>query len=252
VGNILILIFLLPNVTHFYIPYSDQRWSIVVEEQFYLMQPFLIRVFKKRKLLFIAFLVIVFSPELSSGLVRIFHIDRIIPINIIEALILQLKYLACIAVGCIFSVFYFKTENASKKILFSRAVQWSVTGALVVAMAAGFYIFQVDEVIDFRIYALLFSIIVLNASQNPATIFKLEARIPEFLGKISYGIYMYHPACIGLVIALTRAFRVDNLIIQNVLIYCLSIILTILVSWLSFKYFEAFFLRLKARFEIKK
>ena len=121
--NVLILVFLLPNFTHFYIPYADQRWSIVVEEQFYLMQPFLVRVFKKRKRLLVAFLVIVFSPELWSGLVGWLHAERFLSANVIEALTLQLKYLACIAVGCIFSVLFFMKENDLKRILFSKWVQ---------------------------------------------------------------------------------------------------------------------------------
>jgi peptidoglycan/LPS O-acetylase OafA/YrhL len=251
--NLLILIFLLPNITHFYIPYADQRWSIVVEEQFYLMQPFLVRVLKKRKRLIIAFLVIIFSPEIWSGLMRMVHAGTWVSPNVLEALGLQLKYLACIAVGCLFSVLFFKTENKTEnkweKIIFTRVFQWGVLGCLVACIGAGFYIYHSDELIDFRIYSLLFSIVVLNASQNPLTLFRLERPALDFLGKISYGIYMYHPVCIGLSLALVRMVAWPGTAIQNIVLYLLSIALTILVSWLSFTYFEGFFLRLKSRWE---
>jgi peptidoglycan/LPS O-acetylase OafA/YrhL len=40
-----------------------------------------------------------------------------------------------------------------------------------------------------------------------------------------------------------------GVVLQNVLLYILSIGLTVLVSWLSFDYFESFFLRLKPRLQ---
>jgi peptidoglycan/LPS O-acetylase OafA/YrhL len=240
--NILILIFLLPNVTHFNIPYADQRWSIVVEEQFYLMQPFLVRVFRKR-----GRLVIIFFPEVLSGLIRLLHAGTWVSPNVIDALILQFKYLACIAVGCLFSVLFFKAENRWKELLFTPAVQWATVAALCACIGAGFYIFHSEELIDFRIYSFLFAIVVLNASQNPRTIFRLERPALDFLGKISYGIYMYHPVCIGIGLALVRVM--ENGVLQNIVLYVLSVVLTIFISWLSFTYFEGFFLKLKTRWE---
>lgn len=250
-ANILILILLLPNITHYYIPYADQRWSIIVEEQFYLFQPLLIRILRKRKLLAIAFTLIVLSPEILSFILRFGNLEQYISVNIQDAVITQLKYLACIAVGCMFSIIYFQQEDISKKILFSKAVQWGVLGALSISVIAGHYILHTEEVMDYRLYTLLFAVIVLNASQNPATIFKLETSSLNFLGTISYGIYMYHPVCIGASIAFAR-WITNNMIFQNILIYTLSISLTLLVSWLSFKYVESFFLKLKSRLQIIK
>jgi peptidoglycan/LPS O-acetylase OafA/YrhL len=248
-ANILILIFLMPNVTHFNIPYADQRWSIVVEEQFYLMQPFLVRVFRKRRRLVIVFLIIVFFPEVLSGLIRMLHARTWISPNVIDALILQFKYLACIAVGCLFSVLFFRAENRWKKFLFTRSVQWATVAVLCACIGVGFYIFHSEELIDFRVYSFLFAIVVLNASQNPRTLFRLERPALDFLGKISYGIYMYHPVCIGIGLALVRGGGMGGVIGQNIVLYVLSIALTIVVSWLSFTYFEGFFLKLKTRWE---
>ncbi len=251
-GNILILIFLLPNITHFYIPYADQRWSIVVEEQFYLMQPFLVRVLRNRKRLTVAFLIIIFAPEIWSALIRVTHASGWVSPNVIEALNIQLKYLACIAVGCLFSVWFFKRENRWEKMLFTPLLQWAVLLCLAVCVGVGFYIYHSDELIDFRVYSFLFSIVVLNASQNPRTIFRLERPALDFLGKISYGIYMYHPVCIGIALAMVRGMGNGSGLVQNLVLYALSIGLTVFVSWVSFTYFEGFFLKLKSRWETSR
>ena len=52
----------------------------------------------------------------------------------------------------------------------------------------------------YEFYASLFGIIILNFAANDKIIISLENSIFNYLGKISYGIYMYHP--IGIVFAI--------------------------------------------------
>jgi peptidoglycan/LPS O-acetylase OafA/YrhL len=51
--NILNIVLIIPNFTHYYVPYTDQRWSIIDEEMFYLIQPALLRIFRKKSVLVI-------------------------------------------------------------------------------------------------------------------------------------------------------------------------------------------------------
>ena len=105
-----------------------------------------------------------------------------------------------------------------------------------------------ERSVDLRIYCFLFAAVILNAALNPRTIFRLEHPVLKFLGKISYGIYMYHMVCIGAVYGLVRRLPVP-FGMQNVLLYIGGIALTIVVSWLSFTYFEAWFQRLRPKFQ---
>ena len=89
---------------------------------------------------------------------------------------------------------------------------------------------------------------VVNGALNPRNIYRLETPVLNFLGKISYGIYMYHMMCIGIAFAVVRAMGPGE-VVGNVILYVLSVGLTILVSWLSFDYFESYFLRLKPRLQ---
>jgi len=182
------------------------------------------------------------------GLIHLLHLSRFISAGVQDAVLEQLKYLGCIAVGCVFSALFYKSDNLLKGILFSRITQLAVLLLLLLCSLTSFYIFHNDEAFDYRLYCVLFSIVVVNAALNPANIFKLETPVLDFLGKISYGIYMYHMMCIGIVYALVRLMFGAGFI-QEVSLYILSVGLTILVSWLSFRYFESFFLKLKPRLQ---
>ncbi len=243
--NVLLIV---PNFTHFYIPYTDQRWSIIVEEQFYLIQPAVMRIFRNRKVLVAVFCLLAFMSEIVTGLIRVFHLERHISAGVLEAVMMQLRYLGCIAVGCLASTLFYKRESLLKSALFTLTAQRLVLLAIVGLTLTSFYVLHSDEAIDLRIYCLLFALVVINAALNPRNIFRLETPVLNFLGKISYGIYMYHMMCIGIAFAIARAIT-TNVVLQNILLYLLTIVLTILVSWLSFDYFESLFLRLKPRLQ---
>jgi peptidoglycan/LPS O-acetylase OafA/YrhL len=93
-------------------------------------------------------------------------------------------------------------------------------------------------------YSLWFGIIILNFASNPEILINLEAKPLRYLGKISYGLYMYQPIAIALAFQVARSFGAAF----NVIFYLLSIALTIAISALSYKYFEAYFLKFKGRF----
>lgn len=243
--NVLLII---PNFTHFYIPYSDQRWSIIVEEQFYLIQPAVVRIFRTRKKLVAVFCLLAFSSEIVGWLIRGLHLERHISAGVLGAVMEQLKYLGCIAVGCLASTLIYKRESRLKEVIFSVPAQWVVLVAIVTLSLLSFYSWRNEEAVDFRIYCVLFSIVVVNGALNPRNIYRLETPVLNFLGKISYGIYMYHMMCIGIAFAIVRAIG-GGVVAENILLYVLSIGLTVVVSWLSFDYFESFFLKLKPRLQ---
>jgi len=242
--NILNIILIIPNFTHYYVPYTDQRWSIIDEEMFYLIQPALLRIFRNRYVLVFCFCLIVFSSGIFRGIVHILGFDKHISPEVVTAVASQLEYLGCIAIGCIFGALYYKREAITKKYLFSRWTQLAIVAILIVFCAIS-YIVKHDELyFDLRWYSLLFGVVVLNAALNPKTIYRLENRVLVFLGKISYGIYMYHMFFLGIAFVIARALF-QNFWAQYILYAVLGVGLTILVSWASYRWLESFFLRLK-------
>jgi peptidoglycan/LPS O-acetylase OafA/YrhL len=73
----------------------------------------------------------------------------------------------------------------------------------------------------------------------------LNTRSLRWLGRISYGAYVFHYIYIG-----ADTWLINHLPMQNKLLPILFIplVFTILLAWLSFRYFETPFIRLKNRF----
>jgi peptidoglycan/LPS O-acetylase OafA/YrhL len=100
-------------------------------------------------------------------------------------------------------------------------------------------------------FSVPFLIIILNVATNERSIFKLRSKVFDFLGRISFGIYMYHLICIAF------AFHVLDYIIEfpallegwhTLLLYLVSIPLTIGVSSVSYFYFEKKFIQRKRKY----
>jgi peptidoglycan/LPS O-acetylase OafA/YrhL len=236
----------LPNMAVFtfsIVPFADQSWSIGAEEQFYLIWPVLNKKFKKKKWL-LFFIVIAAYLLIRSFLyvateyysyeafkfVRVFWSST--PID-------------CMAIGGLFALIGYRDTqfaNQLRSILFKRWLQWSVLLITIVLIARGFY----ASFFHFEFYSLLFGILILNFALNDKRIFSMENKVLNYLGKISYGLYMYHMLAIVLCIkALTR-----NHSINNYTLYPLAIVTTIAISSLSYYFFENWFIRRKRKYSV--
>ena len=93
-------------------------------------------------------------------------------------------------------------------------------------------------------YAFWFGIIILNFATNRDIRISLESKVLRYLGKISYGLYMYHPICIVIVMNIALAFKQTS----DWALYPLTLLAVILVAGASYKYFESYFLKFKQKF----
>jgi peptidoglycan/LPS O-acetylase OafA/YrhL len=93
-------------------------------------------------------------------------------------------------------------------------------------------------------YSIWFGIIILNFAANQNHLISLEQRPIRYLGKISYGLYMYHP--IAIVLALQTSLWLASP--MDALLYPLSLALTVILAGLSYRYFESAFLRFKSNY----
>jgi peptidoglycan/LPS O-acetylase OafA/YrhL len=252
--KVLLFLFMLPNVlrvTEAPIVGANQSWSVGVEEQFYIIWPLLIRTFRKVLLKFlIIFIVLKFSVTIFMAI----SLDQLLPpdykymmyLRTIQRFwdLLQIEQMSFGAIGAY--VYFYKKEKILNAIYHPMAQIFMAVGIVFILTVKFKFIGQ--TLFD----ALLFTILIINISTNKNFILKLENKYYSYLGNISYGIYMFHTVCIAIVMTLLQKAHLDegNSILFNTLLYSLSIILTIIVSSLSYKYYESFFLGLKEKFMI--
>ena len=93
--------------------------------------------------------------------------------------------------------------------------------------------------------------LVCIVSQLEKPLINLENKVCDFIGKISYGIYVIHPLLIFCLSAFYRKTGVQlSGIAATILIYCVVTAVTVFVAWLSYRFFESPFLRLKNKFAV--
>ncbi|MFM7683563.1 MAG: acyltransferase family protein, partial [Bacteroidota bacterium] len=103
----------------------------------------------------------------------------------------------------------------------------------------------------YLVFAMLFMIIILNVVGNEKSFFKLRYKPFEYLGKISYGFYMFHVICIVFTLHMlerTIGLNRDITTPQHLLLYGISFTLSVVISSISYHIFEEKFIRLKDRF----
>lgn len=95
-----------------------------------------------------------------------------------------------------------------------------------------------------------FIIIILNIATNKNSLFTINATWLNYLGKISYGIYMYHLMIIPMVIVFFMKFLAfdGTSTVLNLLLYLTTILITVLVAAISYKFYESYFLKFKSAF----
>lgn len=214
----------------------SQVWSLGTEEQFYLVWPFIIERFRKNLLfVMLSILVLYWVILIGSG-----RLVRFFPDSTFWKYLNGYLYVFNInsmAIGGLFALLYHDNHYAILKIIFNRFLFFFVCALTLVCLFCGIKFGFIHN----DIYSILFAIIILNLACNDRYAKTLENRAINYLGSISYGLYMYHPMVLPIAILFGKKYQ------SNLLIYLITIGTTILVAAVSFEFFEKYFLKMKSR-----
>jgi peptidoglycan/LPS O-acetylase OafA/YrhL len=234
--KLFMFIFFLPNIVTVFgvIPYTSHSWSIGTEEQFYLVWPLIVKYFKKFRILLV--MSVLFFYHFFGFLIKNFLTD----FSYYSVLFSYWNNFTinCMAIGAIFALALFHKKYLNYLMHpFSFFCTLIITTFLIIK-GHHFTFFHKD------IFSILFGILILNFSSNHLLRNVLEKRTLIYFGDISYGLYMYHPLCIGIVMISSNYFNFKT----DLFYYSASIFLTILVAHFSYKYFETPFLKIKRKY----
>jgi peptidoglycan/LPS O-acetylase OafA/YrhL len=151
------------------------------------------------------------------------------------------------AIGGLFALISYENNvivNKLRIFLYNKIVQWIVFLTTIFLVANGFKLKNNLEFFHYEFYSILFGILIINFACNEKRIFSMEYKVLNYFGKISYGLYMFHPIIIVFSIKLCQMFKYNS----NYILYPLVFLLIILFSSLSYEYFEKFFINKKLKY----
>lgn len=232
---ILLYTFFLPNVaSSLYSPGGaiEILWSIGIEEQFYLLIAPTLAFLKKR--FFILFFFI-----FTIGYFMLFSSDIFPFLRKFDFLYFYFS------AGGFLAILHEKSKIGDRLHHYFKI--------LVLIIFALYFCTNSLQGINLNLYhfisMILFSFVILTLSYKP--VINVRNSFVNYLGKISYGIYMYH-ALVMQLIGFVMLKMVNKVQMHNTVIILLSYALvfgfTVLISHFSYVYFEKPFLKLKNKF----
>ncbi len=217
-------------------------WSICIEEHFYIFWPILIKILPKKRL-----------PEFFCSIILLSILYRsyeyiMNPYPWMPIYLHTLSRIDVLAIGSLFGYIHYYKPMQIK-------VPFSIRMSLYLLFIVCFFIDPVHSWDTFFLaafkkyfYVLISGFAMYNYMFNPEAKFRILRKGPiHYLGKVSYGIYMYHNVLILIVIKKV----VFNNGIHNIYIYTAILLgFCILVPIISYELIEKPFLKLKRKFEV--
>jgi peptidoglycan/LPS O-acetylase OafA/YrhL len=246
--KLFVFLFFLPNVADMLFrsapaPFINQTWSVGVEEQFYLLWPWIVKYSKNILKVLLIIIGVYFAIRTTFF---VWHINT--PGNKVISDINYFWEYFCIddmALGGIMAwILYYKKEKALK-FLFHKYTQ-IVTYLVIVFLAVrGISI----PFVTFEVYAVPFAVMIINLAANKNTLVTFDFKVLDYLGKVTYGLYMYHGIAIIFGIRAVLAWvPKENLVLSNVALYLVTFGTCILMTILSYELYENPFLKAKMKY----
>jgi len=217
-------------------------WSISIEEQFYLIWSLFMKFIRLRFPVFCLLMI------LTSVVFRFLFSENsdMLYFHTISAL-------GNFGIGGLLAYGMFKKHNIILKIKALKTM-WVKALYTLMLLSIAFYhqlmSFESFAIFSRLFYALFFSWYILDQTWGENRVFEGgKIKFFNYLGKISYGLYCYHGVVITLLIVILRNITIpQSLGMVFVLFPFIIICVTVLLSHLSYRYFERYFLKLKSKF----
>lgn len=212
---------ILPDTAYAFL---GQAWSISLEWQFYIIAPFVIAFIKKRQTLLSCAIALI-----GTGLMVLY--SYVAPAGFIG------RHYEFFMIGIAsYYAISFLTGDRSDKV--SSSLIWLAVLAISMLLLS----FRSDAIIPYVIWLGVLYVVV--GAYRKMDVFSilvsraLTSKPAMFLGKMSYSIYLSHMIVIVCVLTVLNRYSGISLELHALLLFCSTVPLTILLSWLTYTYIE--------------
>lgn len=225
--------------------FLNHFWSLAIEEQFYLLWPFLILFIKTPGRLIAFMLLLLLSCMVVRSLLWLTH-----DTSLNYTTIYTFTRIDGICFGSIAALINKKNKD------FINRYKGVIILSLAIINYAFYFLnknnnFPYYAIVGYTTFAAMFALAVCDITSGNGPLLKniLSWYPLTFLGKISYGLYVYHwPIYLILFPALKKNLVPDNAFASASIAAIFCFIISLLLSYLSFHYFEKRFLQLKQQY----
>lgn len=248
--SLLAIIFLIPNFFfYFHSSYFDSlesynfllhTWSLGIEEQFYLIFPFIMIIlfkFKQQLIIFLTLFIIIcnllliqfsgnfnLNPPYINEEFRFFNQSAFFSFYLLSSRFWELLF------GVLVS-FYFRFDN-NKKNKGNNIL--AIIGLLLIFFSVYYFNSITPFPSIFSIIPVFGTVLIILFSQNTILAKILSLNLFNFVGKLSFSIYLWHNPVTFII---NREFNIENSFILFVLVFSS----TFFLSFFSWKYVENYF-----------
>lgn len=226
----------------------NHLWSLAVEEQFYLVWPFIILLIRRPKYLLLFITLVLVAVLLLRLWIWTNHIADLAYFNLYT-----FSRIDGICIGCMIALLQRIQPDFLK-----RYTPWIVL--FFAGLNFGFYFinrnhqysFPYLALVGYSTFAMMFGLLVNEAVSGGTKLINTVFSFPllRFFGKISYGFYIFHWPLYLLVspFLYTQVSKYASGHTLNFTVSILATLFAVLISWISFRYYEKPFLKLKEKF----
>ena len=246
----LLFSFFMANIAFVYYPvvaFAGVLWSVAVEEQFYLIWPNIIKRFKN---VFFTLFVCLSLYMILKGILlfNILGVNSVLPPKLYK--LIERTRFSSMMIGGLGALVIFSGKELFKQCIYNWFVQ--IFSYIMLALLLlnivhfPFFDFVKNEFTSFFV-----AIIVVNISSNVNSLINLENKYLNFLGKVSYGMYIYHSIVAVFCIKLFMYFYPVSsgfYWLWSFLLILTILFFTVFISHLSYKYIEQKILKKKKNY----